>query len=207
MPNLQASNNSQKELLSMQNVIVKEKVCFFKKTSLLKLFFLSLFSYGFYDIILAYGYWKSLKQAYNYKISPFWRGFFVNLTNFKLFQLINKYLVVNGNKSIRPILLASIYLFCYIASNYINNHLNKSHLLNLIFLDFLIRLIPTIILCSIQKKINSLYGQDYPKSLENKWKKLDLMPIIFHTYPDILSLLKSLFAKLSKIGKLLIHNL
>ena len=32
---------------------------------------------------------------------------------------------------------------------------------------------------AIQKKINSLYGQDYPKSFENKWNILNIYCLIF----------------------------
>ena len=82
--------------MSLQEIVKKEYVendstlCF-KTTSVVKVLILSIVTCGVYDIILSLNYWKSLKENFGYKVSPFWRGLFNIFTNFRLFPIFAKY--------------------------------------------------------------------------------------------------------------------
>lgn len=158
----------------------------FETTPISKVFVLSILSYGIYDIILAYTWWKTLKQKFGYKVSPFWRGFFNEFTNFKLFQFFEKYfntLKIKG-KSFSGTSLATVYFILVMHSNVLS-----LKYINLIFqnkltdgMDFLISLITWVwalicawIIAFIQHKINKTNEQHFPNAPKNPWKTSNII--------------------------------
>ena len=59
----------------------------FPTISLAKVIILSVFTFGFYPLIMSYNYWKILNNNFAYDVSQFWRAIFFVYTNLKLFPI------------------------------------------------------------------------------------------------------------------------
>lgn len=97
------------ELKNKKIDLTDDTLCF-KTTPISKVIVLSILSWGIYNIILSFNYWKTLKENCGYKISPFWRGLFDVFTNFKLFPIFSRYFNSFEIKFSHPIFLAILYL-------------------------------------------------------------------------------------------------
>ena len=80
----------------------------FKTTPIIKVIILSILTFGFYNLILFYNYWKSLNERFGHQVSPFWRAFFAWITNFSLFPILSNYASAFKTNIYAPILLAII---------------------------------------------------------------------------------------------------
>ena len=111
--------------MSIQEIVKKEYIesydalCF-KTTSVAKVFFLSIVTFCIYDIILSLNYWKTLKENFGYKVSPFWRGVFNIFTNFRLFPIFAKYFETFNVKLAGASWLAGLYFICTWIDNRVN---------------------------------------------------------------------------------------
>ena len=174
-----------KEIVKKEFVENDETLCF-QSTPISKIIVLSILSDGIYDIILAYGWWKSLKQNFGYKISPFWRGLFGMFTNFKLFPIFEKYTKVfnTQEKDLKGIKSAVLYfLMVYMANKLSIKSLrlelkNQLDPMTAIIIDLIILLFTiasALILASVQKKINKINEQYFPNAPQNPWKKSNII--------------------------------
>ena len=176
-----------------------DKTLCFESTPVMKVIILSILSGGFYHIILTYSWWKTLKQNFGYKVSPFWRGFFSIFTNIKLFPIFQKYF---KSLNIPGIGFCGIFFgIIYLILAWIDNKIQiKALRLDLkdqlspelsIFINivsFILILILTCILAFIQKKINKtneMYFQEAPK---NDWKTSNAIWIIILTFISAMEL-------------------
>jgi hypothetical protein len=162
--------------MSIQEIIKKEysendKTLCFKTTSVAKVIILSLVTGGIYDIILALNYWKSLKDNFGYKVSPFWRGFFVMFTNFRLFPIFEKYFKTYNIKLNGADWIAGLYLICTWADNKIslNSALQENTNWPLEITSLVLCTITALIFALIQNKINKINEQYYPDAPKNPW--------------------------------------
>ena len=148
----------------------------FKTTPLSKVFFLSLLSCGIYDIIFVLNYWKTLKDHFDIKISPFWRGLFVPLTNFKLFPVLSLYFK-KYNISFNATLLAWIYFIVSYISTKVDIKSLKFETTNwtyeIISLSFI--LASTLIMVFVQHKINKVNYENFPDAPKNPWKASNII--------------------------------
>ena len=122
----------------------------FKTTSVAKVIILSFVTCGIYDIILCYNYWKSLKENFGYKVSPFWRGFFEMFTNFRLFPIFSKYFEAHNIKFSGAGWIAGLYFICTWIDNKISIKTSLSDETVLI-LGIILGLITALIFAYIQK--------------------------------------------------------
>ena len=167
-----------------------------------KVIVLLILSFGVYTIPWAYNLWKQGQKKYDKKISPFWRSIFISFTSFKLFPLINDYLmnppkketenidnnIINryiNDSEIKPF-PATCFAWIYLMFSWVANALNKmgsysqsftiAELLALIL--NIIALIPIVI---IQLKINAT---NYRYSIQAKndtwtWKTTGFVALWF----------------------------
>ena len=66
------------------------RVTTFETTPVWKLVILSLITFGIYDCIWSYRYWKILKKDFGYDVLPLIRAIFMGITNFWLFNILNE---------------------------------------------------------------------------------------------------------------------
>ena len=163
--------------MSIQEIVKKEYVendstlCF-KTTSVAKVLVLSIVTFGVYDIILSLNYWKSLKENFGYKVSPFWRGLFNIFTNFRLFPIFAKYFETFNVKLVGAGWLASLYFIC----TWIDNKISfKTAMLentnwSLEIASLILGIITTLVFVFIQNEINKINEQYYPNAPKNSWK-------------------------------------
>lgn len=162
-----------------------ETLCF-QSTPISKILVLSVLSGGIYDIILAYGWWKSLKQNFGYKISPFWRGVFCVFTNFKLFPIFEKYTKIfeTKEKYLKGVKYAILYfLMCFISTKIelkatildLKNQLDPITSIIIELISLLFTLAATLIMVSVQRKINKINEQYFPNAPQNSWKKSNII--------------------------------
>ncbi len=163
--------------MSLEEIVKKEYVendstlCF-KTTPVAKVIILSLVTFGFYDVILAYNFWKTLKENFGYKVSPFWRAIFDVFTNFRLFPIFFKYFENFNVKIMSAGLLASIYLICTWIDNKISFKMMTLDKTNWILetVSWGLCVITTLIFAYFQNKINKINEQHYPDAPKNPWK-------------------------------------
>lgn len=162
--------------MSLQEIVKKEYVendstlCF-KTTSVTKVVVLSFVTFGMYDIILALNYWKTLKENFGYKVSPFWRGFFNIFTNFRLFPIFSKYFESFNVKLQGAGWLAGLYFICTWADNKISleTATMDETVWSLELASLILGLITTLIFAFIQNKINKINEQYFPNAPKNPW--------------------------------------
>lgn len=162
--------------MSLQEIVKKEYVendknLFFKTTPVEKILVLSILTCGIYDIILSLNYWKSLKENFGYKVSPFWRGLFVMFTNFRLFPIFAKYFETFNFKLAGAGWLAGLYFICIW---FINNISRKTETLEytnwtLEIISIILYIATSLIFVYIQNKINKVNEQYYPNATKNPW--------------------------------------
>lgn len=68
-----------------------ENICFMT-LPIWKLVVLSLITFGLYEIVWFYKYWKTIKDSNGEKISPFWRALFAGFSGFWLFPILENIL-------------------------------------------------------------------------------------------------------------------
>lgn len=163
--------------MSIQEIVKKEYVenddtlCF-KTTPVAKVLVLSIITFGVYDIILSLNYWKSLKENFGYKVSPFWRGFFNMFTNFRLFPIFAKYFGAFNVKLTGAGWLAGLYFIC----NWINNKISLKTITlentdwSLETASLILLVVTALVFAFIQNKVNKINEQYYPNAQKNSWK-------------------------------------
>ena len=133
------------------------KVATFETTPVWKLILLSLATFGLYDLVWSYRYWKILKEDFEYDVLPPLRAIFMGFTNFWLFNILDKYMKSFKINSIRPVGLALLYLLFNICG--------KSDEVNI----FLIAFLGVIPLAIIQHKINIINEKNNLPAKVNNW--------------------------------------
>ncbi len=139
----------------------KNKYCF-DTVPLNKLFFLSLITLGFYEIIWIYNMWKKIKNNWGYDINPFWRTFFSGFTNFSLFPALGKYIELFHIKAFGGILLAIAYTM--MVGTW------KMHEPYSFISDF-----SMLIIMFIQHKINKVNKSNFPNATVNNWNRANIL--------------------------------
>ena len=94
------------DLISMvknKNIDINE--LWFETTPIYKIVILSILTFGFYNIVLLYNYWKVFKKKFGYAISPSCRAIFFAIYCFSLFPKLDKYIKTFNIASFPPILL------------------------------------------------------------------------------------------------------
>lgn len=139
----------------------KNKYCF-DTVPLNKIFFLSLITFGFYELIWMYNMWKKIKKNWGYDINPFWRTFFNGFTNYSLFPSLGKYIELFHIKSFGGIILAIAYMLmlgtwkmgkpCCFISNF-----------------------SMLIIMFIQYKINQVNKANFPNATVNDWNRTNII--------------------------------
>ena len=159
------------EIVKKEYVENDDTLCF-KTTSVAKVIVLSILTGGIYDIIWAFNIWRTLRDNFGYKVSPFWRGLFLALTNFKMFSIIDKYAQNFNIRLPYANLLAVLYLvFCLIS----NKLEFKSLMLDktdwtLEIASWILVILSTLIVAFVQHKINKVNETAYPDAPKNTWK-------------------------------------
>ncbi len=132
------------------------KLCF-DSLPLGKLIFLSIITFGLYEVVWFYNLWKRIAVDLDVKISPFWRAIFSGISAFWLFPILNKYFTkINAIYSFKPVLFAIIYLI-------LNGFSRLPEPYEVICMFTLV--IPVL----IQSKINSINKQYFPVASVNTW--------------------------------------
>ena len=167
----QGRSMSLKEIVKKEYVENDTTLCF-KTTPITKIFILSIVTFGVYDFILLWNYWKTLKNNFGYKVSPFWRSFWCYFTNFKLFSIFAKYFETFNVKLWSPGWLAMLYLTLGSVANRISSRITKSgnHNWSLGITSLVLTIFATLILVLIQKKINNINERYYHNAPKNSWK-------------------------------------
>ncbi len=144
----------------------------FETVSPAKIIALSLATGGLYHIILAYNYWRQLKQRADYKVSPFWRGIFLGFTNFKLFPIINDYIKKFNQKPFSAEALAIVFFIINGTANRIEFKSMKLDTTNWAMeaASWLLIAILTAIFVIIQNKINAVNKTFFPNARKNSWR-------------------------------------
>ena len=160
----------------MENQTNEKLIYIFQTTPLRKIIFLSIVTFGIYDIIWCYGLWKSLINKTNYKANPFLRSIFAGIMNFTLFPLINDYLKKHEREGFSSVIFASLYLFMIMLSKLPEPY-------------FLLSILAIFILVKIQKEINSVNKKFYPQEISNSWNVTNTIWAIICTPLFLISLL------------------
>ena len=169
--------------MNLQKIVKKEYVendpnlCF-ETIPISKIALLSIFTCGWYDVIFAYNYWKSLKKNFGYNVSPFWRGIFVEFTSFKLFPILDKYIVLHGEKTIEGFILALVFFISYLFSDIISLVTYNVIIFEIELAIWFLNIVVTVILCLIQWKINNINKLYYPDAPKNPWKISNIIWLI-----------------------------
>lgn len=130
----------------------------FETTPIYKIVILSILTFGFYNIVLLYNYWKVFKKKFGYAISPSCRAIFCGIYCFSLFPKLDKYIKSFNITSFPPILLAIFFIFLNALSSQPNP--NPYSILNIFtFIIFII----------IQNKLNFINEQHFPNAKQNNW--------------------------------------
>ncbi len=136
--------------------------------SLTRLFFLSIFTFGIYDIYWAYKNWVCVKKyEKDNSIVPFFRSWVFGVlfiyplflrmkTSFSKANCINKFFT----------LYAVLYTVLYLIDIYITTHADPNNIL-MEYLSYVILFVTTLLLLPIQKNINK-----YNKTLDSESKPL-----------------------------------
>lgn len=144
----------------------------FQTTPISKILILSLVTCGFYLVIWFYHYWKTLKQKFGLKISPFWRSLFNGVTVFSLFSMLEIYFKRFRIEFNNHSLWSTLFFILCCFSNKLDLRLSLSNETSIIleitsyFLTFLL----TCIIIMFQSNINAINKQYFPNAEVNKWK-------------------------------------
>ena len=167
--------------LVKKDFVENDKTLCFQTIPLSKIFILSVISFGIYNIILAYSWWKILKENFGHKLSPFWRALFCNLMNIVLFPVFEKYfkaLNIPG-KIFNGLLLGIGFLFITYIDERINlvsfklsmkDGLPYSWDLTISIISLILSILAALILVYIQDKINKANELYFPDAPQNNWK-------------------------------------
>lgn len=156
-----------------------ENLCF-PTTPIYKLVLLSIITLGFYNIIWCYKLWKTIKINFGYNVNPLLRAIFITLTNFSLFNILDKYFKKYGVKSFPPILFASVYFISPALDNIYKHHFIYE---NYLFYTF----VPVIIIAIIQNRINNTNKLYFPFASNNNWNPINT--VFFIIFTGLLSIL------------------
>lgn len=162
---------SLKEIVKREYVENDTTLCF-KTTSVTKIFILSIITFGAYDFVLLWSYWKTLKDNFGYKVSPFWRSFWCWYTNFRLFSIFAKYFRAFNIKLSGAGWLATLYFILSSADtriSFLNANIEET-CWSLEITSLVLSIITTLILVFIQNKINKINKRYYPDAPKNSWK-------------------------------------
>ena len=146
----------------------------FPTISLTKVIVLSIFTFGFYPLIMSYNYWKILNKNFAYDVSPFWRAIFFVYTNFKLFPILENYAnAFNVRTFINFSVLAIIYLLqdaYFSPANKLFDNINDGPLLMLVFfIEIFVKVLGMSVFVYIQFIINKVNKENFPNAPKNKW--------------------------------------
>ena len=145
------------DLISMvknKNIDINE--LWFETTPIYKIVILSILTFGFYDIVLLYNYWKVFKKRFGYAISPSCRAIFCGIYCFSLFPKLDKYIKTFNIPSFPPIWLAIFFIFLSALYRLPNPY---SILNSFTFVIFII----------IQNRLNFINEQHFPNAKQNNW--------------------------------------
>lgn len=134
----------------------KENMCF-TTTPLCKLVILSVITLGFYDLIWAYNLWRTIKIEFGYNVNALLRTIFMGITNFSLFNIINKHTHKCGLDEFNSVILATIYIILCIIGNIYNS------------MSIITLLLTTAVIAHIQKNINKVNETNFPNAKINYW--------------------------------------
>ena len=143
------------------------KLCF-PSTPVWKIVYLSIISFGIYEIIYFYIMWKTLKNNFGYKVHAGARGLFACITNFWLFPILEKYFNAFGEKAFFGTLAAGLYFIVNFSSR-------------LPDLYSLISFGTIAFLVYIQIKINKINKNNFPDAPQNSWSTANTIWAIFLT--------------------------
>lgn len=143
------------------------KLCF-PSTPVWKIVYLSIISFGIYEIIYFYIMWKTLKNNFGYKVHAGARGLFACITNFWLFPILEKYFKAFGEKAFFGTLAAGLYFIVNFSSR-------------LPDLYSLISFGTIAFLVYIQIKINRINKNNFPDAPQNSWSTANTIWAIFLT--------------------------
>ena len=133
-----------------------ENMCF-PTISIKKLVTLSILTLGFYNIIWSYNVWKTIKVNFGYKhITVILRALFLAITNFSLFDILNKYIKKHNGASFRPILFAILFIVVNMLSS-------------LRFPICLIALFSVYFIATVQDRINEINKMHFPNAPVYNW--------------------------------------
>ena len=135
----------------------------YESLSLIKIIFMTIFTFGFYPFMWFYKQWTANKIIYSRYIHPLWRALFCFFTCIELFPLINKRLSTN-KKQYNSSLLIAIFMFSIITSQIKDN----------LWYINLLSLLPILI---IQRKIN-IFNKINNIQLKNNWNWINSLYII-----------------------------
>lgn len=154
-----------------EKLIEKDESFCFTTVPINKVIILSIATWGIYDIFMMYGWWKSLRNHFDLKISPFWRAFFGYFTNFKLFPLFEAYFK-RFNIAFAGLLFAILVLVINQISSKLNFYTLKYEktVWGLEIISYILLFITTGITVYIQNNINKINKEHYPNAPKNKWK-------------------------------------
>lgn len=145
------------DLISMvKNKDIDINELWFETTPIYKIVILSILTFGFYDIVLLYNYWKVFKKKFGYAISPSCRAIFCGIYCFSLFPKLDKYIKTFNIPSFSPIWFAIFFLFL----SALYRLPNPYSILNIFtFIIFII----------IQNRLNFINEQHFPNAKQNNW--------------------------------------
>ena len=182
--------------MTLADVVKKEylendiSLCF-KTTPIFKIWVLSILSCGFYDLILVFNYWKSLKQNFGYNVSPFFRALFIGITNFWLFSILKKYFskfeIDMGNATG---LALAYFLLCGTGNSIARKTLaldTVNYGLEIVIL--LTTVLATLIIVNIQNNINKVNENHYPNAPKNEWSTANTVWTVVLALMQILAFL------------------
>lgn len=149
-----------------------------------KLILLTILTFGLYEIVWFYKYWKTIKETNAEQISPFWRAVFGGISAFWLFPILEKYIQNNNYHMFSGTGLAVIYLLLNMLGNVSNG----------ICILSIFSIIPIIL---IQTKINIINESNIHNAKQYHWSwktTLGLIGfwLIFACYVLILSIIEVL---------------
>lgn len=154
----------------------EDKKYYFISTPVWKVVYLSLITFGIYEIVMFYKYWKTLRDDFGYNISPIWRAIFAPITGFWLFNIIAKYIKAHEIPAFPPV----VFAICYFLLNNIYKVPNPYWLLGFC----------TVIFIAVaQDKINKVNERFYPEAEQNTWNLANTLWAIPLTLIFILSII------------------
>ena len=143
------------------------KLCF-PSTPVWKIVYLSIISFGIYEMVYFCTLWKALRDNFGYKVHAGARGIFAGITNFWLFPILEKYFKAFGEKAFFGTLAAGLYFIVNFSSR-------------LPDLYSLISFGTIAFLVYIQIKINRINKNNFPDAPQNSWSTANTIWAIFLT--------------------------